>query len=129
MKTCDRSEQTAGLYTELFGFEIIFRNADWYIQLALPGNTAVQFGIIRRNYSFLPKPLQLPAQGIIFTIQVEDVDSVCKEVMKRGYHVVQALRDEEFGQRHFLMKDPNGLIVNVSMPIAMSGRFADNPNR
>jgi hypothetical protein len=59
----DEIEQTAGFYTELFGFEIIFRNADWYIQLASPGHTAVQFGIIRRNYSFLPKQLQrtLPA--------------------------------------------------------------------
>jgi hypothetical protein len=41
----DEIEQTAGFYTELFGFEIIFRNADWYIQLALPENTAVQFGV------------------------------------------------------------------------------------
>jgi hypothetical protein len=48
----DDIEQTAGFYTELFGFEIIFRNADWYIQLASPGNTAVQFGIIRRNSLF-----------------------------------------------------------------------------
>jgi predicted enzyme related to lactoylglutathione lyase len=117
----DDIEQTADFYKELFGFEIIWRNEDWYIQLASPGNKVVQFGIIRRNHSFLPKHLQLSAQGIIFTIQVDNVDSVCKEVMKRGYHVVQALRDEEFGQRHFLMMDPNGLIVNVSMPIAMPG--------
>ena len=114
----DDIEQTAGFYTELFGFEIIFRNADWYIQLALPGHSAAQFGIIRRTSSFLPKPLQLPAQGLIFTIQVEDVDAVYKEVKTRGHPIVQALRDEEFGQRHFLLQDPNGLIVNVSMPIA-----------
>jgi predicted enzyme related to lactoylglutathione lyase len=114
----DDIEQTAGFYTELFGFEIIFRNADWYIQLASPGNTAVQFGIIRRNSSFLPQPLQLPVQCVIFTIQVDDVDAVYQEVIKRGHPIVQALRDEEFGQRHFLMTDPNGLIVNVSMPIA-----------
>jgi predicted enzyme related to lactoylglutathione lyase len=114
----DDIEQTAGFYQELFGFAIIFRNDDWYIQLAAPGNTAVHFGLIRRNSSFLPQPLQLPAQGIIFTIQVDDVASVYQEVKKRGHPIVQALRDEEFGQRHFLMRDPNGLIVNVSMPIA-----------
>jgi predicted enzyme related to lactoylglutathione lyase len=114
----DDIEQTAGFYTELFGFEIMFRNVDWYIQLALPGNPAVQFGIIRRTSSFLPPQLQLPAQGMIFTIQVDDVDSVYQEVKTRGHPIVQALRDEEFGQRHFLLKDPNGLIVNVSMPIA-----------
>ena len=114
----DDIEQTAGFYTELFGFEIIFRNADWYIQLALPGHPAAQFGIIRRTSSFLPPQLQLPAQGMIFTIQVEDVDAVYKEVKTRGHPIVQALRDEEFAQRHFLLQDPNGLIVNVSMPIA-----------
>jgi predicted enzyme related to lactoylglutathione lyase len=122
----DAIERTANFYKELFGFEIIWRNEDWYIQLASPENKAVQFGIIRRNYSFLPKHLQLPAQGVIFTIQVDDVDSIYKEVIKRGCQVVQTLRDEDFGQRHFLMMDPNGLIVNVSMPIAMSGRFADD---
>src|SRR5919109_2143787 len=91
----DEIERTASFYKELFGFEIIWRNEDWYIQLASPGNKAVQFGIIRRNYSFLPTHLQLSAQGIIFTIQVDDVDSVYKEVVRRGHHVVQALRDEE----------------------------------
>jgi predicted enzyme related to lactoylglutathione lyase len=114
----DDIEHTAGFYTDLFGFELIFRNADWYIQLALPGNPAVHFGIIRRTSSFLPQPLQLPAQGLIFTIQVEDVDAVYQEVEKRGHPIVQALREEELGQRHFLLKDPNGLIVNVSMTIA-----------
>jgi len=27
----DEIEQTAGFYQELFGFEIIFHNEDWYI--------------------------------------------------------------------------------------------------
>jgi predicted enzyme related to lactoylglutathione lyase len=76
----DDIERTASFYQELFGFEIIWRTEDWYIQLASPGNKAVQFGIIRRNYSFLPTHLQLPAQGVIFTIQVDDIDAVFGEV-------------------------------------------------
>ena len=30
----DDIEQTADFYKELFGFEIIWRNEDWYIQLS-----------------------------------------------------------------------------------------------
>ena len=31
--------------------------------------------------------------------------------------IVQALRDEVFGQRHFIAADPNGILVDVITPI------------
>jgi len=122
----DQIELTAGFYCEVFGFKVILRNEDWYIQLASPLNQNLQFGVIRRTYAFLPTHLQALPQGVIFTIQVDDVEAIYKTIVERGHPIVQDIRDEDFGQRHFLMRDPNGLIVNVSMPIPMSGRFASS---
>jgi predicted enzyme related to lactoylglutathione lyase len=122
----DQIERTADFYVKLFGFEIIWRNEDWYVQLARPDNQSFHFGIIRRNYPFLPQQLQLLPQGVILTIQVDNVEAIYQEAIALGHQIVQPIRDEEFGQRHFLMLDPNKLVINVSMPIPMSERFAAN---
>jgi hypothetical protein len=34
------------------------------------------------------------------------------------------LRDETFGQRHFITKDPNGVLIDVIKPIPPSTEFA-----
>lgn len=35
------------------------------------------------------------------------------------------LRSEEFGQRHFIVADPNGVLIDVITPIPPSGTFAE----
>lgn len=35
-----------------------------------------------------------------------------------------ALRDEDFGQRHFITRDPNGVLIDVIKPIPPSADFA-----
>ncbi len=44
--------------------------------------------------------------------------------MADGVELAQELRDEEFGQRHFMAVDPNGLLVDVYQPIPFSDAFA-----
>ena len=41
-----------------------------------------------------------------------------------GAEIAQELRDEEFGQRHFMAVEPNGLLVDVYEPIPFSPAFA-----
>jgi ribonucleotide monophosphatase NagD (HAD superfamily) len=36
---------------------------------------------------------------------------------------LQALRDEAFGQRHFITCDPNGVLIDVIKPIPPSEEF------
>jgi hypothetical protein len=33
------------------------------------------------------------------------------------------LRDEAFGQRHFIVRDPNGVLIDVIQPIAPDEAF------
>jgi hypothetical protein len=35
------------------------------------------------------------------------------------------LRDEDFGQRHFITADPNGVLIDVIKPIPPSAEFAE----
>jgi uncharacterized glyoxalase superfamily protein PhnB len=81
--------------------------------MASPTNPQLQIGIMRRDHEFTPKDFQHAAQGVIISVQVEDVDATYAVVLKRGFRIVQELRDESFGMRRFMVADPNGLLVNM----------------
>ena len=40
-----------------------------------------------------------------------------------GLPVLRTLRDEDFGQRHFITADPNGVLIDVIKPIEPSAAF------
>ena len=108
-----RMEDTRDFYMELLGFVAAFEHQGWYIQMAAPTNPHLQIGIIRRDHEFTPKAFQHPAQGVIISVQVEDVNTAYAVVQKRGFHIAHELRDESFGMRRFMVADPNGLLVNI----------------
>lgn len=106
-------EETRDFYMELLGFVVGFEHEGWYTQMASPANPQLQIGIVRRNHDFTPDAFQQPAQGVIISAQVEDVDAAYSEVLKRGIRVELELQDESFGMRRFMVADPNGVLVNV----------------
>ena len=109
----DRMAETRDFYVNLLGFVVRFEHPGWYIQLSSPSNPQLQIGIVRRDHAFTPKAFQNPAQGVIISVQVEDVDAAYAGVVKRGLRIAHELRDEDFGMRHFMVADPNGLLVNI----------------
>jgi hypothetical protein len=40
-----------------------------------------------------------------------------------GLPILLPLRDEAFGQRHFITRDPNGVLIDIIKPIPPSGEF------
>lgn len=40
-----------------------------------------------------------------------------------GLPILLALRDEPFGQRHFITRDPGGVLIDVVKPIEPSAEF------
>jgi len=109
----DRMEETRDFYVDLLGFVVGTVHPGWYIQLVSPTDPRLQIGIVRRDAEFTPKDFQRPAQGVIISVQVDDVDAVHAAAVKRGFQIAQGLRDRDFRMRHFMVVDPNGLLVNV----------------
>lgn len=106
-------EETRDFYRDLLGFVVGFEHQGWYIQMASPANPQLQIGILRRDHAFTPQAFQHPAQGVIISVQVEHVDAMYEAVLERGFRIEQALSDERFGMRRFMVADPNGLLVNL----------------
>jgi catechol 2,3-dioxygenase-like lactoylglutathione lyase family enzyme len=109
----DRMEETRDFYVGLLGLVVGTVHPGWYIQLVSPTDQRLQLGIVRRDAEFTPEAFQSTAQGVIISVQVDDVDAVHGAAVKRGFQIAQALRTEDFGMRHFMVADPNGLLVNV----------------
>ncbi|TKK91288.1 hypothetical protein FDA94_00275 [Herbidospora galbida] len=105
-----------GFYTELFGFQVNFEE-DWWVYLSAPANPALELGIWKRDHELVPEGHRGRAQGMIFTIIVDDVDDVHEQAVKLGVPIVAPPRDQFYGQRSCLMLDPDGVLVDVSSPI------------
>ncbi|MBE0616051.1 MAG: VOC family protein [Burkholderiales bacterium] len=109
----DKMEETRDFYKELLGFVVGFELKGWYIQLASPEKPELQIGIMRLDHEFTPRPFQRLAQGVIISVQVEDVEATYAAVKAHDFELAHDICDEEFGMRRFMVVDPNGLLVNV----------------
>ncbi|MEV5828831.1 VOC family protein [Spirillospora sp. NPDC052242] len=120
-----RLAESRDFYTRLFGFEPTFE-ADWYVSLRRPGPPPYELAILDHAHPTLPEAYRAPVRGLLLNFEVEDVDAEWDRLVVRGGLAPELpLRDEDFGQRHFIVADPDGVLIDVITPIAPSGAFAD----
>lgn len=114
---------TAAFYQAHFGFVPLFA-ADWYVHLQAATDANVNLAILDYRHETVPEKARKPAQGMILNFEVDDPDAVYADARKAGLPILVALRDEAFGQRHFITEDPNGVLIDVIKPIPPSEEFA-----
>jgi catechol 2,3-dioxygenase-like lactoylglutathione lyase family enzyme len=94
--------ETRDFFVDLLGFEVAM-DMDWVVTLASPTNPSAQVSIIGNNDPAAP--------GI--SVEVEDVDAVHAKALDQGLEIAYPLRDEEWGVRRFMLREPSGMTVNV----------------
>ena len=119
----DRVAETASFYQRHFGFEPAFES-DWYVHLASVGNASVNLAILDGSHDTIPVSGRGKVSGLLLNFEVEDVDAEHARLADAGLPILLSLRDEAFGQRHFITCDPNGVLIDIITPIAPSGEFA-----
>ncbi|GAB2673986.1 VOC family protein [Kribbella swartbergensis] len=115
---------TRDFYVDLFGFAVVF-DSGWYVQLEAPAGARPQLGIVEREHSSVPEAFRRRPAGFLVAIEVDDVDAVHEHARAAGLPMPLALRDEDFGQRHFMIVDPSGTLVDVITPIPPAPEYAD----
>ena len=106
---------TAAFYKDLFGFTEVFAS-DWYMHLRAP-NSAQELAIIAHDHETIPPEGRKPTSGLILSFEVADAAAEAQRFAGKGVRIAQPLRDEVFGQRHFIASDPNGVLLDVITPI------------
>jgi uncharacterized glyoxalase superfamily protein PhnB len=120
----EKVAETAAFYMRHFGFRPIFE-ADWYVHLQSEADPVINLAILDGSHDTIPASGRGSASGLLLNFEVEDVDAEYARLTEAGVPVLLALRDEDFGQRHFITADPNGVLIDVITPIAPSAEFAD----
>ena len=106
---------TAAFYKETFGFTEVFAS-DWYMHLRAPHGPQ-ELAIIAHDHDTIPPEGRQPTSGLILSFEVADAAAAAARFAEKGIRIAQPLRDEVFGQRHFIAADPNGVLLDVITPI------------
>lgn len=112
-------QRSKAFYVELLGLSVKY-DSDWYIQLCLPENSDVEYGIIKRDHVLVPHHYQQMPTGMYVTFVVSDVDAVYAQAVAMALPIIQEPRNEFYGQRRFLTQDPNGCLLDICSPWEMS---------
>lgn len=109
----EKLRKTKTFYNENLGFGVTFEN-EFYLLMHTPDH--------QYELSFLlpHHPTQQPlfhtpfnGHGMYLTIEVDDVETVYRDLKNKGVEITIDIRDEPWGDRHFAIKDPNGIAIDI----------------
>ncbi len=108
----DKLAETAEFYKNYFDFKEAFVS-DWYIQLAHKGGAEI--AVMLPNQANQPDFLHegYSGKGMVFTLETKDAQEVYDSLKSKNAPIIHDIRDEEWGQRHFILQDPSGVFVDV----------------
>ena len=106
-------KEAVEFYKDTFGFIAVFEQ-DWYVQL-LHEKSGAELAFMVPNAENQPKQLhaEFGGKGLVLSLEVEDAALEWERLKGKDLNVVVELRDEEWGQRHFILEDPAGAYVDV----------------
>ena len=113
----------AAFYQAHFGFRPLF-TSDWYIHLQQADHPGVNLAFVSRIHETVPEESRKPVEGMLINLEVDDPDAIHDRLRAEGVPVLRTLRDEDFGQRHFIARDPSGTLIDVITPIPPTADFA-----
>ncbi|WP_217183052.1 VOC family protein [Streptomyces sp. AC495_CC817] len=111
----------AAFFRDELGFETTFE-ADWYVSLRVDGG---ELAVLDHRHETIPAGFREPVSGLLLNVEVDDAAAAHRRlVAERGLPERLTLRDEAFGQRHFIVEGPGGVLIDVIEPIEPSAEFA-----
>ena len=64
----------------------------------------------------MPDEYQKAPTGMYVTFVVDDVDAIYNKALELNIPIIQKPRNEFYGQRRFLTKDPDGCLIDICSP-------------
>ena len=101
----ERIEDAKAFYGDLLGMDVVMDHG-WIVTFAAKGHTAMpQISVATEGGSGTPVP--------DISIEVDDVDDVCRRMQAAGLAMEYGPVDEPWGVRRFYVRDPFGRLVNI----------------
>jgi catechol 2,3-dioxygenase-like lactoylglutathione lyase family enzyme len=120
--------KSAEFYQRYFGYEIVYES-DWYVSLRTGGSQqrSYELALLDARHPTIPANYRKRAEGLILNMEVDNVDREYKRlVLDAKLTLEQDIQDEDFGQRHFILSDPGGVLIDVIAVIPPSEEESSN---
>src|SRR5262245_52011643 len=100
-------------YAEHFGFKV-GGDLGWYVSLHTEYDPAYVLDVVRRRHASTPEAFRgRPTGGVIFGVVVKDAAAEEATLRAARVGIVEPLRDEPWGQRHFYVASPEGALIDI----------------
>ncbi|MGM7679908.1 VOC family protein [Microbacterium sp. A94] len=117
----DDVDTVAQFYRDVLGFDTTLET-DWYVSLRFDGG---ELAILNRTHETIPEGFRDSVRGLLLNVEVPDAAAEhVRMVETLGLPERLSLRDEDFGQRHFIIEAPGGVLIDVIEPIEPSAEFS-----
>ncbi|GAB5489338.1 MAG: VOC family protein [Parasphingorhabdus sp.] len=116
-------QASARFYIANLNFRAMF-DSDWYVHLQSKDDENVNLAILRFDHETVPEVGRKPTQGLILNFEVADPDAWFDRAQRAELPILKELCDEDFGQRHFITQDQNGILIDIIKPIQPSAEHS-----
>jgi catechol 2,3-dioxygenase-like lactoylglutathione lyase family enzyme len=111
-------------YVTIFGFHVVV-DVGWYTVVSSASERPMGLGFLQAGHPTQPAHhRQLTAGSRFITFEVDNVDPIATRLMSAGLDIDVPLRDEPWGQRHVIVRDPAGNGVDIVQNIRPDPAFA-----
>ena len=117
----NKLEQSRDFYRDTLGFALVFEN-DNYIEMLAQGSTTMGVSFVTPELSGGEK---FTGEGIILSFEVADVDAEFVRLKAAGVRILEELRDKAWGERSFVINDPNGVHVYIYKSIPPTPEYQE----
>jgi predicted enzyme related to lactoylglutathione lyase len=97
-------EASKGFYTDFLGLSSEEFNMGWVARFTSPDRGSI-VQLVTRDAS--------AAEDATISIHTPDVEAAYAEAQQLGYEIVHPLTTEEWGVHRFLLRAPDGNVVNI----------------
>ena len=109
----EKTQESKDFYIKHFGCEVIYEGEDdWFVLLQLDNS---ELGFMKPGLEFQAEKFRsaFQGQGMWIAIDVDDADAEYARIKALGTPIDTEIRDEPWGDRHFVIVDPNGIGVDI----------------
>lgn len=121
---CKDIQKEADFFMNLFDFKKVF-DSGWYI--SLKDDDDFELAMIDNSHDTIPKQFRKQCEGVILNIEVDDVDLLYLKIINRNdISILLEPKDEDYGQRHFMMETPSKILIDIIQNIQPTNEYLDN---
>ncbi len=107
-----KMHETVAFYEDHFGFRPVFEMSCFTL-MRHSEKQDLCFAFLDSNHEAVPEHYKNGVSGLILNLPVENVDLVYQQLYWEGVQILMEPKSERCGRKHFMLTDPNGILVDV----------------